>query len=259
VLPLRAMAGGLAPKSELGVRLFVFDFDQTLSKFHVFKALAGWGPSSGFQIPPPHCSTEAGQLSRMEELSADEFREEGGFAHVAFGGKERVQQLRKGLEELHGTGAELIICTKGLVGTVNKVLFDLDMHKTFAQVYGRLTGAYGASSYDKKCAAGSADVTQYLGTAEQSEWHTKDKLIARIMAQRGLQQQQVILVEDDPEEVKNAAGVCRTLLVKEARGVQEEHLRELLRMAREPVSASPPVPQQVQQQVRPQERRCLIM
>lgn len=239
--------------------MFVFDFDQTLSVFHVFKALAGWGGNTpGFSVPPPHAMSEVGQLARVAELSSAEFQAQGGFAQAAFGGKERVQQLQTLLKDLRGSGAELILCTKGLVGTVNKCLADVDLLQGFSEVYGRLDGSYGSSAYDKAAVADES-MKQHLGRAEQGEWRSKDKLMARLMESRGLQQEQAVLVEDDPEEVKNAAPVCRTLLVREAKGLQKQHFEELLAMARgpSPSSADPAS----EHKRAPQERRggCSIL
>lgn len=226
-----------------GVRLFVFDFDQTLSVVHVFKTLAGWadgdnankGGSKNFRVPAPFATSEEGQVTRIEELSDAEFHEVGGFAQAAFGGELRVAKVRELLRGLKEEGgAELVICTKGLVGAVNKCLHDLDLLRYFGEVYGNVGDNYGMTPYDKRVSeAGilSAAGRQFLGNPEQAGWGTKDKLVKRLMKSRGLGHDQCVLVEDDPEEIRRAEPVCRTLLVKEAAGVTEEHLRELLRLA----------------------------
>ncbi|CAJ1354197.1 unnamed protein product [Effrenium voratum] len=90
------------------VRLFLFDFDQTLSVIHVFKSLAGWPKQ--VSLPKPHASSEPGQVLRVEELSRDVFIQEGGFPAMAFGGPERVQQMANLLQSLQDAGAELVIC-----------------------------------------------------------------------------------------------------------------------------------------------------
>ena len=44
-----------------------FDFDQTISKIHVFKQLAGWEPG----VDAPHALSERGQIHRLKMLNAD--------------------------------------------------------------------------------------------------------------------------------------------------------------------------------------------
>lgn len=86
-----------------GVRLVVFDFDQTLSVVHVFKSLAGWGDKEKGEkilpVPRPYASTERGQVRRIHELDVAASRL-GNFASAAFGGPVRVEQLRQFLQRL---------------------------------------------------------------------------------------------------------------------------------------------------------------
>ena len=53
------------PKEARSVKHIYFDFDQTLSRIHVFKQLAGWEPG----VSPPHASSERGQIHRLQMLS----------------------------------------------------------------------------------------------------------------------------------------------------------------------------------------------
>lgn len=43
------------------------DFDQTISKIHVFKQLAGWEPG----VDAPHALSERGQIHRLKMLNAN--------------------------------------------------------------------------------------------------------------------------------------------------------------------------------------------
>ena len=43
-----------------------FDLDQTISKIHVFKHLAGWEPG----VEPPRALSERGQIHRLKLLNA---------------------------------------------------------------------------------------------------------------------------------------------------------------------------------------------
>lgn len=229
------------------VRLFVFDFDQTLSVYHVFKSLAGWpGQDPKFVVPPPHASSELGQALRVEELSAREFREAGGFAAAAFGGPKRVAEVREMLKGLEVQGVEAVVCTKGLVGAVKKCLSDLELLSHFREVYGRTGDKYGITDYDRKAAAkvtetqmkpdGEKDsahmqLLELIGQAQQDGWSTKEGLVASLMQQRGLQRHEAILVEDDPNETRAAAKVCRTMLVRAARGMTSQDMAKILELA----------------------------
>ncbi|CAK9082107.1 Protein NLRC5 [Durusdinium trenchii] len=219
------------------VRLFLFDFDQTLSVIHVFKSLAGWPRQDGgiVPIPKPYASSELGQVVRLDQLSREVFQEEGGFLHVAFGGPERIEQVRATLESLTSVGAELVICTKGFVGPVRLALDRLGWLQFFSQIYGHIGDTYGATPFDKQVAeerSCPADLQSMLGERWQAQWTSKDALAQNLMRQKGLSADQVILVEDDPQEIRKAKAVCRTLLVKEARGLTPGQLELLHRFSR---------------------------
>ena len=55
-----------------------FDFDQTISKIHVFKQLAGW--ESG--VEAPHALSERGQIHRLKMLNQQQHLYQGGTGHV---------------------------------------------------------------------------------------------------------------------------------------------------------------------------------
>ena len=50
---------------ETAVKHVYFDFDQTISKVHVFKQLAGWEPG----VLAPHALSERGQIHRLKLLN----------------------------------------------------------------------------------------------------------------------------------------------------------------------------------------------
>lgn len=233
----------LTPASD-GVRLIVFDFDQTLSVIHVFKTLAGW--SKDAQVPKPHATTELGQIRRITELSQLEpyKAEKGGFACLAFGGEARVEQIREMLQRLKARDVNLIICTKGLVGTVRKCLSDLDLLDFFSEVYGNVGNNYGETRYDEEVARSkpTSKEVALLATPEKGAWKSKDKLIFQLASRAGLSRDQAVLVEDDAEEIRRAAPVSRTLWVREAAGMTPRHCAALLQLvegsARKPGSGN---------------------
>jgi len=238
------------------VRMMVFDFDQTLSCTHVFYALSGRG-TRGVSVPPPYTVSEEGQLCRIEELNKWTFKQDGGLSQAMFGGRKRVIEVQETLQSLQTSGVELIICTKGLVGTINKILDDLDMARYFSDVYGRTADAYGQAPYDKTVALPD-HLRHFLGRPEQDRWRSKRNLVSELMAERGLHKEQAVLVEDDPEEIKSAKDVCLTVFVKEAAGLQTEHLTELKNLALHGY-VSPAPASRAEAPARPENRGCTIL
>lgn len=223
-------------ETEKAVRLVVFDFDQTLSVFHVFKSLAGWSSEAlpnGLRTKP-FATTELGQVARILELDqTDEFKAVGGFAMCSFGGPNRVEDIRKLLVDVQDSGAVLMVCTKGLVGAVRKILSDLGLLEFFAQVYGNIGSGYGETPYDRLVSDGHAAGDQarhFLGSQESAGWGQKASLIAKLQSHWRLDSQQAVLVEDDPEEIRRAAPICRTLYVTEAAGITRDHYAALRTM-----------------------------
>lgn len=211
----------------------MFDFDQTLSVFHVFKALAGVGDSrtkEGLPVPKPYAKTEAGQVRKIMELNEVPFKCQGGFASAAFGGSSRVDEMRRHLQRLRERDVEMVICTKGLVGPVRKCLLDLDLLPFFAEVYGNVGDTYGSTDFDAEETADTlpSEMKALLGSPLiNSNWGSKDKLITRLMTQAGIDKVGCVLVEDDPEEIKKAAPVCQTLFVQAQAGMTTEHFDAL--------------------------------
>ena len=66
----KSLAAGVQGESTQGrVKHIYFDFDQTISKIHVFKQLAGWEPG----ISPPHALSERGQIHRLKMLNTEQY------------------------------------------------------------------------------------------------------------------------------------------------------------------------------------------
>jgi len=208
-------------------RLAVFDFDRTLSCCHVFAALSGG--DGGLPVPPPYARTERGQLARLAELDAlPEYRTLGGFALAAFGGPERVAQLRALLDDLHAAGVECVICSKGFVGPLRRCLEQVGLLRHFTQVFGN-TGGAGPTEYDAsvppQALAGSA---RLLGTPANTGWGSKPQLVAKCLRERGLQGRDAVFIDDTPSEVAGVQSVCATIQVHPPRGMGAREF-ELLR------------------------------
>jgi hypothetical protein len=132
------------------IRLIIFDFDNTLSVYHVFKGLVGWRDQGGtpggytkgtrvMKIWGDPAQTELGQMMRVAEYDKVNGRQPGDFAKIAFGGEVRVRQLKETLEYLKiQRRVHLVIVTKGLVGVVRELLSDLGMLELFTDVYGNV-------------------------------------------------------------------------------------------------------------------------
>merc|ERR1711957_33119 len=73
----------------------------------------------------------------------------------------------------------------------------------------------------------NAEIRGLMGSSASSSWSSKDKLVAKLRNTYGYTCDQVVLVEDDPEEVLKATNVCRTVLVKQANGMTSEHFDAL--------------------------------
>lgn len=225
--------------------MVVFDFDQTLSAVHVFKSLAGWKDErssqpqksalgSGrrkFQVPAPYACSELGQIRRIDELDRDEFSHES-FAVAAFGGEARVQEVREHLQLLHDGGIQLVICSKGMIGPIRKCLTQLGMLHFFSQIYGNIGKSYGSTPYDKETLQEEPTPEEkvFLGSPDMAGWRAKDKVISKLMTKMGLVSEQVVLVEDDPSEIRRASSMCLTLHVREASGVTSEHWDTILKI-----------------------------
>jgi len=216
------------------LRAAFFDFDLTLSTIHVFNSLSS-GASS---VPPPYAKTERGQLARIAELDqTPQYRGQGGFAMVIFGGPGRVQQLQQMLSQARASGVQCFVCTKGLVGPVRKCLDQVGLLQFFSKVYGNIGDTYGATDYDRSATVLPADA-RFMGTPDSALVGSKQQLIGNYMRQYGLQPSECVFLDDTPDEVKSLQGVCATIQVN-PQGLSQKEFTEFGRMA----AAAPLAPQ----------------
>ena len=107
------------------IKVVVFDFDCTLTSYHVYGSLAGTyaGHAQGLTIPAPFASTESGQLEKLKELRIALGSGPQSFVTQAFGGNERLLQLHYMLTELTTKrDLQCIICSRGYVGIIQNLL-----------------------------------------------------------------------------------------------------------------------------------------
>lgn len=203
------------------LRLIVFDFDQTLVTSHIFHSLVKLGASS-----------EIGQMCRIQQVDAR--TETRSFSLRAIGGDARLEQVRQLLEDLRTVGVELVICTKGLVGTVSLILSELGLLSYFAEVYGNIGEMYGSTAFDewatKKGLAPSH--MALLGRSDQAAWSSKDVLVQRLLDEKDLLGTDVLFVDDDPAEIERVQEVSRTLWVEQAQGLTVEQFRQIREWSR---------------------------
>lgn len=198
--------------------LVFFDFDQTLSVWHIFYVLSGH-TSNGVSIRPPFARTERGQLARLAELDETPEFKPGGFALSAFGGEKRVQELRAFLIKLCKKRVECFICTRGLVGPVRWCLDQLGLLDYFSKIYGNIGESYGATEYDIQVTDSHCDFQDLLGDPGQTGWQSKQNVVARCLHERGLGYKDAVFVDDQEHEISAMAATCTTVLVESQQGI----------------------------------------
>mmetsp|Transcript_20925 Transcript_20925/g.53218 ORF Transcript_20925/g.53218 Transcript_20925/m.53218 type:complete len:273 (+) Transcript_20925:52-870(+) len=225
------------PEGMAGVRYYFFDFDQTISRCHVFKQLAGWEKHQF--VPPPFAQSDRGQIHRIGQLQADRWVYDervgriaaspkgGTWTSAALGGPERVEDLRQFFRELRENGAILTIVTKGYVGAVRKTLHEEGLLQFFHHIYGNVGKEYGEAALDRE----NPPVSEFEGTRENALTKSKAALIAGLLREARVKGEEAVLVEDDPREIESVERVCRSVFVQERRGMTLEHLVALRQMA----------------------------
>lgn len=209
-------------------RLAIFDFDRTLSCCHVYAALCGG--VGGLPVPPPYAQTERGQLARLAELDTrPEYHAQGGFALAAFGGHERVAQLKALLDDVHAAGVECVICSRGFVGPLRRCLEQVGLLGYFTHVFGTIGVASNPTEYDLCLPLGAPGAdARFLGTTANTGWGSKASLIARCLRERGLHYGNAIFIDDTPSEIADVQSICATIQVQPPRGMGSREF-ELLR------------------------------
>lgn len=229
------------------VRYAFFDFDQTISRCHVFKQLAGWEAENQC-VPPPFACTERGQINRISELNcskcwlynedkhaltavASESAADAEFwTCAALGGAARVARLRTFFADLRDKGVIIIVITKGFVGAVRKILAEEHLLEHVAEVYGHIGGdMYGKTEYDE--ALQVACPLEGSKKYSLSTWAAKVNIIRAFMRKNGLRPAEAVLVEDDPLEIEAVQGTCRSVFVSGQRGVMQAEMDEIRKLA----------------------------
>jgi len=199
-------------------KLVVFDFDQTITVYHIFKLLA------------KDATTELGQMRLIDDLNAGgDYSGDGGFANWAVGGAQRLAQLRRFFTTFRERGVCLVVCTFGLVGTVKKLLGQLELLEFFTEVYGGGPYKYKPTAYDKSLSerGPTADEEKLLAAPELGKWKTKGDVIGMLRQKMRLGRSEVIFIDDDINMLSDASGLCWTIWVKMSKGMGQEHLDEI--------------------------------
>ena len=216
-----------------------FDFDQTLSKIHVLKQLAGLEPG----VDAPHARSERGQIHRLKMLNAKvqyiyqssndmvvpcaAGAKGSSWTACALGGPERVGQLGSFLASLKASGVRLSIIAKGYVGACRYLLEQEGLLQHFEQVFGMLGQFYGESDLDRA----NLEPSSLEGSSDYELRESKASLIRSLMSRESLAVEEACLVEDDAQEIASVQGICRSVLVAERRGMTESEINELLSLA----------------------------
>ncbi|CAL1128508.1 unnamed protein product, partial [Cladocopium goreaui] len=228
----------VAKEASSSVKHVYFDFDQTISRVHVFKQLAGWEPGVAGQ----HSLSERGQIHRLKLLNDSTQYQYQPNGHVvpcpagvkgaaswtagALGGPDRVEELRVFFSDLKAAGAKLTIITKGNVGACRFLLQEEGLLGFFEKVFGMLGQFYGESEFDQE----NKQPSELEGTPDCQLPDMKVNLIQALMSQAGLSTNEAALVEDDAAEIASVKGVCRSVFVSERKGMTAGEMQELRSM-----------------------------
>jgi len=149
-----------------------------------------------------------------------------GFVTMAFGGGERVEQLRAHLQVLRSEGAHAVVRSRGLTGAVKKCLKDVDLLHLFDDVYGNSDECYssGRTPFDAYVASGPATEEDEELCVSDDGYASKNEVIERVVKKLGFSVREAILVDDDPSEISRAKTLCRTLLVENRCGITRNHM-----------------------------------
>ena len=218
-LTAKAVAQG-SERAQGGLMHVYFDFDQTLSKIHVFKQLAGLEPG----VDAPHALSERGQIHRLKMLNAKvQYIYQSSYGMVvpcaagaegsswtacALGGPERVGQLGSFFANLKASGVRLSIITKGYVAACRYLLEQEGLLQHFEQIFGMLGQFYGESDFDRA----NPEPSSLEGSSDYELRESKASLIRSLMSRESLAVEEACLVEDDAQECASVQGICRSIL-----------------------------------------------
>jgi hypothetical protein len=194
------------------VQVMIFDFDNTLSVIHITNSISGITTDSSTEPPKwpsykmggVHAVTQLGQVRRVREL--DKLFGDGSpgsFALEAFGGKDRVDKLKRFLEELEKAGVKCYIATHGFVGAVIRILRDLDLLKYFKEVRGRIDHERASKTlYDQNLGDARDDELTEINDPKGRGTTDADKMaiVQKVIQQEGIEDQDkdaIAYVDDD--------------------------------------------------------------
>lgn len=232
------------------LEIAMFDFDQTLSREHVFSTLSGDG-FNPFRVGEPAARSPYGQISKLVKES-HKYN-----ALWAFGGSDRIAALRDMLERLRMRGVKMMICTLGYPCVVRKLLEEAGLLRYFGwagvpSVVGMADLAYAEAwtRYDHQARH------EFRFAAVRSDDEVlkvpKVKLLDQLLQLEGKRMQMDlplsagVIVEDDPEAILDAQSYWRDsgstffrrrdrmsyIAVRDRQGMQKDvEMLRLLRMA----------------------------
>jgi hypothetical protein len=215
-------------KDRSSLKLVVFDFDCTLTTFHVFASLAGCAINQGnlkLEVQPPYARSERGQMTRLHALDADATWGPGGFAIKAFGGPSRLAQLHRLFTELHSHNVECVISSYGMEGSIRQCLKQVNLSQYFSDVVANTGSSMGSTEYDFSLMY-SADMPR----SQRSQPFNKIEHLRTAMVDKQLNAYQVAFIDDDSSTVGSVQSICRTIHVASGIGIQDREVQLLRSM-----------------------------
>jgi phosphoglycolate phosphatase-like HAD superfamily hydrolase len=217
-----------------GLKHAYFDFDQTITRIHVWKNLYALG-----------ASVETGQVHKLEDLDkstwkydeksskvVEDMRPNGKpWSIAAMGGTDRIEKdIRPYLSVLKEAGVKLTVITKGNVGVARYILNQASLMDFFETVYGNIGNNYGpATEYDLS----HTDLTRYEGEEDVNlgKWRSKLSLISELMKNNEATFSEAVLVEDDITEANSVSSQCEAVYISERKGTEAVHLKQIIALA----------------------------
>jgi len=138
-----------------------------------------------------------GRLDELSKLSDDELS-------VIFGGKDRITRLNTHLSRVVSI-AHIAVLSHGYTDVIRKALDRMQLFHHFKDA-------------------------QIIGSDSQeleSVHFNKAKVIQNMRKQFNLSSNQVLFVDDDSQNIRNAAGTCQTLEVTLRKGMNDEHMEKI--------------------------------
>ena len=112
---------------------------------------------------------------------------------ASLGGKARVNALKRFFRDLYDMDARLVVCTKGYVDTVRKIMQDVDIERYFARFYGRSDVEYQRGAVDP---TGEPDDDR-----KRTNWTSKGQVLKELVREYNLAKEEAVLIDDDIREL----------------------------------------------------------